>query len=287
MAGDSLQCTTRTVHGHSCSPETGCVTTNDNTNVCADTNLCNGNETCQAGTCAAGTPVVCNDGNVCTTDSCNPGTGACGFANNTNPCDDGNPGTAGDTCAGGVCVGGQTCGTLLNENFEAYASGANPANWFEPARTTACRRQTTSRCSRSAARRSSARPRRHQHPLALRPPLSANGRTTRSPAGLDLDDLIQHCVTVLSNYPAPTSTTRCAGAPAPELGSAGRARASRAAEHGVSPSATLVQVQDPGHGDQFADADLVKVWRRAPVNPGAGRPLTDPLHAAHDRQVGV
>jgi hypothetical protein len=34
--------------------------------------VCNGAETCQAGSCTAGTPLNCNDGNACTTDSCDP-----------------------------------------------------------------------------------------------------------------------------------------------------------------------------------------------------------------------
>jgi hypothetical protein len=43
---------------------------------CADTNPCNGTETCLAnGACKPGTPLDCDDGNPCTADSCNPGTG--------------------------------------------------------------------------------------------------------------------------------------------------------------------------------------------------------------------
>ena len=49
---------------------------------CSDGNVCNGAETCQNGTCTAGTALVCNDNNVCTTDTCNPSTG-CVFTNNT------------------------------------------------------------------------------------------------------------------------------------------------------------------------------------------------------------
>jgi hypothetical protein len=50
---------------------------------CADSDLCNGAETCQSGTCTAGTPLSCDDGNPCTTDSCNPATGCV----NTPSCD--------------------------------------------------------------------------------------------------------------------------------------------------------------------------------------------------------
>src|SRR5512140_1794550 len=43
---------------------------------CADSDACNGEETCDAaGQCAAGTPVAIDDGNACTADSCDPATG--------------------------------------------------------------------------------------------------------------------------------------------------------------------------------------------------------------------
>jgi len=38
-----------------------------NGSSCADADLCDGAETCQAGACAAGTPLVCGDLNPCTT----------------------------------------------------------------------------------------------------------------------------------------------------------------------------------------------------------------------------
>ncbi|RME37020.1 MAG: hypothetical protein D6788_10395 [Planctomycetota bacterium] len=46
----------------------------------------------------------CDDGNVCTDEFCSAG--ICVFTNNTLPCDDGLFCTSGDTCSGGVCVGG-------------------------------------------------------------------------------------------------------------------------------------------------------------------------------------
>src|SRR5262249_37038376 len=59
---------------------------------CSDGLACNGAETCQNGTCTAGTPVNCNDGNPCTTDSCNNQTGACSHGNvaDGTSCSDGN-----------------------------------------------------------------------------------------------------------------------------------------------------------------------------------------------------
>jgi PKD repeat protein len=74
---------------------------------CSDGNVCNGAETCQAGTCTAGTALVCDDGNVCTTDTCNPATG-CVFTNNTGPCSDGIACTT-DVCAGGACTSTPAC----------------------------------------------------------------------------------------------------------------------------------------------------------------------------------
>ena len=39
---------------------------------CDDGTVCNGDETCQAGLCAGGTPLNCDDGDACTIDSCHP-----------------------------------------------------------------------------------------------------------------------------------------------------------------------------------------------------------------------
>src|SRR5206468_3521916 len=52
----------------SCGPN-GCIHTPvaDGT-TCSDGNGCNGDETCRAGACSPGTPLVCNDNNACTTD---------------------------------------------------------------------------------------------------------------------------------------------------------------------------------------------------------------------------
>ena len=63
---------------------------------CADGNLCNGVETCTAGSCLPGTPVDCSDGLQCTLDVCTPATGVC--SNPPNPCSDGDSCTA-DSCS--------------------------------------------------------------------------------------------------------------------------------------------------------------------------------------------
>jgi hypothetical protein len=43
-----------------------------NGTACDDGTVCNGHETCQAGTCRAGTPLNCDDSKQCTTDTCDP-----------------------------------------------------------------------------------------------------------------------------------------------------------------------------------------------------------------------
>jgi hypothetical protein len=74
---------------------------------CADSNACNGLETCQGGTCAAGTPLDCNDANVCTVDSCLPLSGCqhAAVANGTS-CADGTVCNGAETCQTGVCIPG-------------------------------------------------------------------------------------------------------------------------------------------------------------------------------------
>ncbi len=91
-----------------CSPQLGCQFTSvsDGT-ACPDGNLCNGNETCQAGACTPGTPPTCDDNNPCTTDSCNPVSG-CQHANvaNGTPCPNGTICDGAETCQSGACAAG-------------------------------------------------------------------------------------------------------------------------------------------------------------------------------------
>jgi len=70
---------------------------------CADGDVCNGDETCQSGDCAAGAPLVCNDGDPCTDDGCDATDGC-----TTPPAPDGTGCGDGDACNGPeACVGGQ------------------------------------------------------------------------------------------------------------------------------------------------------------------------------------
>jgi hypothetical protein len=93
--GDSIYC-----------PATGNAP--DNT-PCTDSNACTVNDTCQAGVCQPGTPLVCPGAS----DQCHDA-GTCDAANGTcsNPakdngtsCTDGNACTQTDTCQAGVCTG--------------------------------------------------------------------------------------------------------------------------------------------------------------------------------------
>ena len=90
----------------SCNVLLGCVHT-PTAGACSDGNACTTNDACAGGVCVGGAAPVCNDGKVCTNDACDPVQG-CVATNNTAACDDGKPCTSGDTCAGGVCVGGAT-----------------------------------------------------------------------------------------------------------------------------------------------------------------------------------
>ena len=46
-----------------------------NGTTCSDMNACTTTDTCQAGSCSSGPPLVCQNGNVCQTPSCNPQSG--------------------------------------------------------------------------------------------------------------------------------------------------------------------------------------------------------------------
>lgn len=96
-----------------CNPGTGVCSNPAKTDgtSCNDGNACTTADTCQAGACTPGTPVVCTASDQChDAGVCNPGTGVCTDppkANGTS-CDDGNACTTGDTCAAGACVPGTT-----------------------------------------------------------------------------------------------------------------------------------------------------------------------------------
>ncbi|MBW2389094.1 MAG: hypothetical protein JRG89_11740, partial [Deltaproteobacteria bacterium] len=88
----------------SCDPATGAVYVN-NAASCEDGSACTTADSCSAGACVGGAPLVVDDGNVCTDDSCDPLVGAV-YANNTASCEDGNACTTADTCSAGACASG-------------------------------------------------------------------------------------------------------------------------------------------------------------------------------------
>lgn len=102
-----------------CNPDTGfCSNPNaPNGTACTDGNACTQSDTCQAGTCAGGSPVVCVPSDAChNAGTCGPSTGVCSNPAKTNgtACSDGNGCTQSDTCQAGICTGGnpKVCAAL-------------------------------------------------------------------------------------------------------------------------------------------------------------------------------
>jgi hypothetical protein len=76
--------------------------------VCDDGDACTQADTCQAGACVGGDPVVCAALDQChTVGACDPATGACSepAVADGSACDDGDACTQADTCQAGACVG--------------------------------------------------------------------------------------------------------------------------------------------------------------------------------------
>jgi hypothetical protein len=94
---DDNPCTNET-----CNPQDGCVYefVPDGTS-CSNLDLCDGEETCQDGICAAGNTLNCDDNNLCTTDGCDPQTG-CRYQNKPDGMDCG-----GGLCGPAACSGGE------------------------------------------------------------------------------------------------------------------------------------------------------------------------------------
>ncbi|MEO6025294.1 MAG: hypothetical protein ABIR79_00315 [Candidatus Binatia bacterium] len=113
---------------------------------CADGDLCNGIEHCEAGSCVASTAaLICDDGDPCTNDTCNPTAGCahadvacpatCGPGDDGLRCSDGTACTVGDTCSGGACNGAplacddadactvDVCDTQLGCTYTEQANG--------------------------------------------------------------------------------------------------------------------------------------------------------------------
>ena len=75
---------------------------------CSDGSMCTQTDTCKAGVCVGGNPVVCPADQCHLPGTCAAATGMCSAAQvkpNLTPCDDGNPCTVGDWCIAGACAG--------------------------------------------------------------------------------------------------------------------------------------------------------------------------------------
>jgi hypothetical protein len=114
-----------------CDPATGLCTSvakADGTS-CDDGNACTQADTCQAGTCGGGSPVMCAAADQChAAGTCDPATGMCtapAKADGTS-CDDGNACTRSDTCQAGTCTGANpvVCGGAPDQCHRAVC---NPA----------------------------------------------------------------------------------------------------------------------------------------------------------------
>ena len=84
-------------------------TTVTDTGACDDGNACTLVDSCQAGSCVGGSPVVCTASDQChTAGTCNTGTGVCSnpAKPNNSSCSDANACTLDDRCQAGACVPG-------------------------------------------------------------------------------------------------------------------------------------------------------------------------------------
>ena len=122
---DNNPCTTDTC------VDAACVHGNaPNGTACSDGNPCTQTDTCQAGTCTGGNPVVCVAGDQChVPGTCNTATGICSNPNapNGTACNDNNACTQTSTCQAGTCTGANpvVCAPL----DQCHVGGVcNPAN---------------------------------------------------------------------------------------------------------------------------------------------------------------
>ncbi len=89
-----------------CVAETGCEN-RPRTALCDDKDPCTVGDSCKSGVCTAGgIPLSCDDDNPCTEDRCVKGEG-CQHLPTLVACNDQDPCTTGESCATGVCGGGQ------------------------------------------------------------------------------------------------------------------------------------------------------------------------------------
>ena len=98
---DSNLCT-----ADSCDATLGCQNMPLTGTSCADGDVCNGDEVCDAGTCVAGTALDCDDANACTADSCDATMGCQNDPLTGTACPDGDLCNGDEICNAGTCEAG-------------------------------------------------------------------------------------------------------------------------------------------------------------------------------------
>jgi hypothetical protein len=91
---------------------------------CGDGNACTQTDTCQAGVCTGGNPVVCAASDQChDAGTCDTSSGACSNPTSADgsTCSDSNPCTTGDTCQGGACAPGTA--TVCAASDQCHSAG--------------------------------------------------------------------------------------------------------------------------------------------------------------------
>ena len=110
-----------------------------NNTASSDGNACTQSDTCQAGVCTGGTPVVCGALDQChLAGTCDPTSGTCSnpAKSEGSACNDGNACTQTDTCVAGVCTGGVpvTC-TALDQCHDAGVCNVGTGVCTNPPKT--------------------------------------------------------------------------------------------------------------------------------------------------------
>lgn len=137
-----------------CDPATGACSQppKPNGSACDDQNACTRVDTCQAGSCRGGSPVVCAAAGPCMSASCDPTTGACADAPKPDgtTCTDSNACTSGDRCAGGLCTSGASL--VCNDSMSCTQDTCNPATGCSFTRAATCGACDASQCADCSGR---------------------------------------------------------------------------------------------------------------------------------------
>jgi RHS repeat-associated protein len=170
--------------------------------ACADGNVCNGGETCDAnGVCQPGTPLTIDDNLACTADICDPATGT---AHNTlaagTPCATGNVCAPLGACSGvsGSCPAGPSLPTDDSNDCTTDACGANGITHTPKATGTACKLTSVSSSNDGTCDASGG-----CVPTAPGAPIGGIDRTLPTPPSQIFDDFLS------ANGGSQTGTSAC------------------------------------------------------------------------------